>query len=282
MTTPAPTIDDLNSMADGLLDTWAALPTANDGKFRMKAKNKGRTAEPQFLTTYALAAHVYELARTVLPLLREGKSTASAPLVRSIYETALTAHWVAQAADGAEGFFLEEQRQRRALRGDLRKAVSERFRESAETIAHLDLNLPETPDQDSARSFAALCEDLEPGGTDAYIWYRLLCQFTHPSALVTDEYLDEEDDQIWLCVEPKNDNTELWLYLTTVSMVWAARAVTFMEEDPAARRNYLRAVARRLGVSPELQLSARYRQRRQRAKVAKRAAGTSKVSKWAR
>src|SRR5690606_13605621 len=101
MTTPALTVEDLHSIAADLLGSWAAAPATKDGTFRMKAKHKGRTTEPQFLTTYALAAHVYELARTVLPLLREGNSTASAPLVRAIYETALTAHWVAQAADGA-------------------------------------------------------------------------------------------------------------------------------------------------------------------------------------
>ncbi|TRW46416.1 DUF5677 domain-containing protein [Georgenia yuyongxinii] len=228
------------------------------GKFKMKYRRKKRTTEPQFLTTFTLCAHVHELATAAVPLLVEGMSTVATPLVRSIYESALTAHWVAQAEDGGEAFVREDLRQRRNMRDTLGKAASETFRKGAEGIAHLDLEVSQTPDEDAARAFQKLCEDLEPGGTDAYAWYRFLSTMTHPSTLVTDQYLDEVDGELILSNRPKNPTVEVWMFLTVASMVWAGRAVTYMQRDSDDRRDYLRSVARQIGVEAELDLSQAY------------------------
>jgi hypothetical protein len=89
---------------------------------------------------------------------------------------------------------------------------------------------------------------------------------THPSTLVTDHYLDEDEGNIVLNVDPKESTVEVWTYLTAISMVWAARAVTYMQADSNSRRSYLRSVARTLGIKAELDLSPAYYLRRASAK----------------
>lgn len=251
-------VEGLAELADDLLREWHAQPEAADGTFRMKYRRGRRTTEPQFLATFTLCAHVHELAATVVPLLRDGKTTVATPLVRSIYESALTAHWVAQAEDGGEAYVREDLRQRKAMRETLLKTASQVFREGADTIAHLDLEVSQTPDEDAARRFQLLCDDLHPGGPDAYAWYRILSAMTHPGLLLTDAYLDEEDGKIILNNRPKDPATGTWFFLTVASMIWAGRAVTYMQIDANDRRDYLRSVARQIGVESELKLSDSY------------------------
>ena len=260
-------VDGLAELADDLLREWHAQPDATDGTFRMKRRRGRRTTEPQFLATFTLCAHVHELATTVVPLLRDGKTTVATPLVRSIYEAALTAHWVAQAEDGGEAYVREDLRQRRAMRETLLKAESQAFRAGADTIAHLDLEVSQTPDEDAARRFHLLCDDLHPGGPDAYAWYRFLSAMTHPGLLLTDAYLDEEHGKIILNNRPKDPPAGIWLFLTVASMVWAGRAVTYMQIDANDRRDYLRSVARQIGVESELKLSDSYYRRHIKART---------------
>jgi hypothetical protein len=125
-------LERLNTIAKDLLHEWRAQPDAA-GTFTMKRRQNRRTTEPQFLATFALCAHVYELADIAIDLLARGRSTAATPIVRSIYESALTAHWIAQAEDGAEAFVREDVRQRKAMQETLRTAMSSAFREGPNT-----------------------------------------------------------------------------------------------------------------------------------------------------
>lgn len=55
-------------------------------------------------------------------------------------------------------------------------------------------------------------------------------------------------------------NTDMLLFFTAVSMLWAARAVSYMTQDKQ-HRSALRQVARALEVDSDMQLSDRYRLR---------------------
>ncbi len=178
------------------------------------------------------------------------------PLVRQAFECAITAHWIAQVPDGMQAFASEHTRKRTALVADLRRARSETFRTGADKVAaHV---LPELPSKSSgpARNFNQMCDDLALAGVDAYVYYRLASEQSHPSVFVADQYLESADkDGIVLLTVPRATVADAgWLFLTAASVVWAQMAVNYCDPE-RRRRNELRAVARKLQIKAELTLS---------------------------
>lgn len=116
-----------------------------------------------------LARHIHETTRAVLLLLDSGHLNAAVPLVRMVYECALTATWLIQSKDdeGIRAFLHEHARQRTGLQSTLKRAIAKTFREGEVTGTNLEDFLESA---DNARRFDLICEDLEPGGTDAYIY----------------------------------------------------------------------------------------------------------------
>lgn len=272
---PLPMDDDeqkrVTAVARGLLLGWDARADAP-----LVGTRKRKFNQQQLALAHGLCAHVHYLAGPALALLDEGKVLAALPLVRACFESAITAQWVTQTTDGAPAFVNEDVRQRRAQIPTLEKAVSSVFREAAPEIAARLVDRLES--NTTARGFHNLCDDLVPGGADAYSIYRVLSQYSHASVLVIDDYLQATDTGLALRSVPVEPNGATWTNLLAASLVWAGRAIDYLDKNHV-RRSELRAAAASLGITSELQLSAAAVLRESKAKKTKPRNGTSKKAK---
>lgn len=277
-TAPSRPMDDdeqkrVSAVARGLLAGWDARADAP-----LVGTRKRKFNQQQLALAHGLCAHVHYLARPALDLLDEGKVLAALPLVRACFESAITAQWVTQTTDGAPAFVNEDVRQRRAQVHTLEKAVSSVFREAAPEIAANLVDPLET--SATARGFHNLCDDLVPGGADAYSIYRMPSQYSHASVLVIDDYLQTTDTGPGLALRtvPVEPNGATWTSMLAASLVWAGRAIDYLDKD-RVRRSELRAAAVSLGITSELQLSAAAVLREANAEQPKPKNGTSKKAK---
>lgn len=225
--------------------------------------------QAQFAMVYGYCAHAHATARAYL-LATESAPILVAPLVRACYELALTTHWVAQADDGYRAVSNEAIRTRRAMADSLRKSTSEVFQEAGEDLPHTDLaSRLESASDASARNLEQLCNDLEPGGADAYAIYRALSMESHPSVLIADQWLDPPpglDSLGTLRVQPVQAPSEdVWTHLVAASLVWSGRALDYFDKAKV-RPSFLRSMARELGIRDSLHLSQQYRERVARSK----------------
>jgi len=157
----------------------------------------------------------------------------------------------------------EYSRQQGALQQNLQKAVSATFREIAPEVADTDMaNF--LASSDNARRFDLICEDLTPGGTDAYVFYRALSRLSHAGIPVVELYFAKPPAGTVIPPARPHPRTPLGpdfiLFLTNASMVWSGRAVNYMTKE-RGYRGVLRDAARDLEITSELQLSDAYRKR---------------------
>lgn len=239
---------------------------------------------------YGLSSHALRLGAVVLDLHENGKGLESMPVIRSLYEIAMTAQWLAQSREAPAAVYNEDLRLRRLLSRDFARSASKVFQEGADKIAHLSAEALETIASGQARHFEQRCNALHPGGAHAYALYRAMSAYVHPGSQLMDQYLVPEDGEeaaagVSLRAEPADIGHHTWLFLAVASMMWAARALDLMQRDKP-HRNYLRGVARALEVPEVLKLTAaalaaeqKAEQKRRRATwkgpKLKRKAGTS-------
>lgn len=223
----------------------------------------------------ALASQVTETARSVAALVRAEMSDLTLlPLVRTAYETAITAHWLAKVPDATAAFINEDARTRRALIQDLPKARSPTFRESVDSIRRQIVPEQPTSSAAPARHFKEMCNDFEVAGMDAYIYYRAACALVHPSVLVADQYLEQDGDGV-IVHGAASHQGDAWIFLATASMVWGQMAANYC--DPArTRRSDLRRIGRELGISAHLELSEAAYQRLADEKQSRQKAGVTR------
>lgn len=262
----------LLAILDELWDGWNDFLYRDGGQL-----SRPRDAEHPMTAAIvmALASQVSELSRAVATLARADMGDLTMlPLVRTSYETAITAHWLAQVPDATNAFINEDSRSRKALSLHLPNAQSETFRESVESIRRRIVAAQPTSSGTPARQFSAMCDDLELAGVDAYIYYRCACALVHPSVLVADQFLeiDEKDLVVNGASKPMGD---AWIFLATASVVWAQMAANYC--DPArTRRNTLRRIGRELGISPVLTISGAASRRLAAEKVNNRSAAANR------
>jgi hypothetical protein len=253
-----------SAVARGLLTGWYARADSP-----LVGTRKRKFHQQQLALAHGLCAHVHYLAGPALDLLDKGQVLAALPLVRSCFESAITAQWVTQTTDGAPAFVNEDVRQRRAHVQTLEKAVSRVFREAAPEVAANLIDPLET--NATAKGFHNVCNDLVPGGADSYSIYRVLSQFSHASVVVIDSYLQATDTGPGLALRtgPVEPNAATWTTMLAASLVWAGRAVDYLDRD-RIRRSELRAAATCLGITSELKLSEAAVLREAKAKETKR------------
>lgn len=218
---------------------------------------------------FALAVHVHRLGAVALDLLeRDTPAVLVVPTMRGCFETALTVHWVAQSSDAAYALYNREIRQRQALQKTLADAQSMTMQEIADHVAHADLPGLSTSSDKQAQFFEKLLADFEPGGPDAYAYYRMLCGFTHPRGTLADQYLEENPTAPFfqLRLEPKETfSLAVCMNLVGCCLVWAGSAVRYVMRDTTARRAQLRNAAKALGTIPDIHLSEEAFLRQQRS-----------------
>lgn len=234
--------------------------------------------------TYGFAAHAHLLGETAVDLVEQGKVLQAYPLVRLVYECALRAQWMALSKDAPEAISNEMARSQRAISLDLAKAGSAILRDGAGTLPYEDAEKLETTANEAARSFRQMCLELEPGGTDAYVYYRLLSEYSHASLQVTDCYVIESrsgaESPASLLAEVKQRDRWMPAGFVVWSLIWAGSAFDYLVAGHPRRRE-LQVFAERTGVPAMLRLKPEVAQRRfaasKAAKDADRAAGRRRV-----
>jgi hypothetical protein len=204
----------------------------------------------------SLAYHALRLGETVIDLTERGRRLEAFPTVRATFETALTAMWLSQSREATPAFHNEHERQTRNLVENGLKAASEAMRAGAAGITARPSEEYETSANPQARSFESRCASLT-GGRDAYVVYRLMSTYAHPSMAITEHYLFESENEagVTLHSEPTQPTDNFWLYVTVASMIWALRAVDHMDQGHP-HRSWLREAAKSLGVAATLNLTA--------------------------
>ncbi|MBY6687520.1 hypothetical protein HQ305_20005 [Rhodococcus sp. BP-149] len=247
-----PASDRLLEIIDQLCAGWQDF-LAGSGREFISPRDTNRLLTAPLVM--ALASHVTELGIAVAALVRGGSSGLTVmPLVRAMYESAITGQWIAQLPDAAMAFINEDARSREALAKDLPHARGRTFRESVDVIRRQIVPKLTTSSEAQARAFKQRCLDLEVGGVDAYIYYRVASSLTHPSVLVADRYLESVDGILRIGARA-NDIGDAWIFLASASVVWAQMAANYCDPH-RTRRSILRAIGRELGIEPELKPSA--------------------------
>ena len=272
------TTPELRQLADDLIAAWddGGHPTEMSQPRARSGKPITTADVARMESVVGLARHVHETARAIRLLIDSDHANAAVPLVRLVYECALTAIWLVQSEnhDGVRAFMHEYTRQQSNL-----QAVVEIFREGADEVAdtNVDAHLGSA---DNARRFDLICEDLAPGGTDAYIYYKALSSFSHAGVRVVDLYFSAPVPGQRV-PPPRREpasalGEELLLFLSNASMVWSGRAVTYISKNQSYR-GILRRAARELEVTSEVQLSNAYRKRHADARRKSRGPDIGKV-----
>lgn len=253
----------VHAIGRDLVDGWRAFVESPDDHFTFGSRDR-RPSEGRFASVFALVAHTHQVARPALGLLADGSTIEAAPLVRLMYESSLKSVWLSQHEHAWVSFLREEERARASVRKTLARGRAEWMKRGAAGFPALDMPGWDPGCDAQARNFEALCNDLTPGGADAYIIYRLLSRLSHASVHVADRYMWVDQEREWqgLRADPDRgrDNRDLITYFAVCSLVWAGAAVDYI--DPArARRQETREAARKLGIPRDLHLTFQARQR---------------------
>lgn len=241
---------ELSEVLDGLLEGWDEFVASTKLTARGTGSRRGRNrTETQMAVVLGLATHVHETARVLRTWMPEQLTVVQMPLVRATYESTLTAVWCDEVDDAANAMLNEEGRFRRRLADTLGKSQS--GLPFAEAIALEEWTDLETSSRDEAKWFERLAERVALD--NAYGYYRILSNYSHPSTRVTSEYVAAIDDSVQLRRSPKPLASFGWSAVVACCLVWAGTVASYC--DPTrSRRSELRVAARRLGIPASLPL----------------------------
>lgn len=212
-------------------------------------------------TVYALTAHAHKLAYAVLELLNAGFTIEAIPTIRAAYEAALTASWVAQIDDALPAYLNRNHGQQRALRDSVQKtgwSGAEKIDIPADALGPF---LVSAGSKNGARKTEDLCSDFY-NGYEMYSVYRGLSWMTHPTAAVTDLYLElkpgSDIPTLHTTAHVETDDLMVtWVHILCSSLVWSARALNFIDDqrDKTEDRQRLRDAAKKLRIAEYLRVS---------------------------
>lgn len=269
--------DETRSLITELQSEWKVASEVRE--FRQPQSRRGRRftgADGARITAViGLARHVHDTSQAIMLLLDHGHASAAVPLVRLVFECSLTAAWLVQSTDdhGIRAFLHSYSRSRSSLQKDAMEATTGVFRDGAAEIADTDPT-PFRGSYDDAHRFGEICLDLSPGGKDAYIYYRVFSGLSHASPRVADLYFAPAGQGSGIpALRPTPDQpipTDTLAFFTAASMLWSARAYSYLITD-TSYRNFLRRSARQLEINDELKLSDRYRERHAKNRAKSRA-----------
>lgn len=86
----------------------------------------------------ALAHHIRRLCEAALDVIDTHGTLVAVPTIRSGFECALTAMWIAQSKDAAQAWMAQDPSTRRAIQRSLRAADSEQLRRAADKLVGTD------------------------------------------------------------------------------------------------------------------------------------------------
>lgn len=267
-----PSTERLLAIARELLKSWEIRGELAS----IKVRNSRARPIAEYPMLHGLASHCHRVASAALRLIEDGLVLEAVPLIRTAYECAITAQWIAQTPDA---FAAVSQRAVRTHDAYLRTVESAGLRsrlddeqpdphpEAVEAIRSM-----ETSATGGASNFEQLCMDLRPVGQQGYALYRIMSSLSHATVASADRYMAFDDGPglgLTLMLEPRQPDTTSWLGILLSAMIWAGRAVDFREKEHT-RRNQLRRLAREIGTVDVLQPSEQARLRQQQAERERR------------
>jgi hypothetical protein len=197
--------------------------------------------------TASFAAEVYRSTQTTDLLFQRRFVTDAATTARRAFEHAVMAAWMVHEKDSVSAFAREKgMRAPRALLTSIKKTA---IVVPPETLARVEEDLPtRTEIDEEVKRFERICGRFNP---KLYVVYRLLSGSAHPSG-TTPAYMFIESDQEQQAAEDAAEQTAvLALHTAAASLVWAARALDWLNAGQPDKRP-LRKAARELGISPVL------------------------------
>lgn len=199
------------------------------------------------LIGHGWCAEVHRLAEAALHLVDLGYGHESLPLLRTMFETTISLHWLSQKGDaGALGVLAEGGRTNRAALTDLEKA----FKLPQDLIDVIKSEPVEKTDESEAfRKFQAQCDEIDPK-RELYSVYRHLCGYAHPSTVGAFEFIETATEPPSLRSEPRTGNSVVEV-TAAMCVIWAGRAFDEMVSGKP-RKQFLRSVARDLRLPPIL------------------------------
>ena len=273
-TTPDP--DAVASLARELI---ASFYGTQDQELSSRTQVHGKRTDPGLPpTVWALVAHAHHLATPALDLLEAGLDLAGAPLVRGIYEAAITAQWVINIPSAVEGINHEHLRQL----SNLMKKVDGAGWFGGTPVTGLtgpEKAMLNARPAVTSRNFEQICNDLLPGGDQAYLLYKALSSQTHVGAHVLNRYLSvaPSGDRLAVHIHPQPEEGASWIYLLATSLVWAGGALDWIDTTQSRKRQLDAAgktlqIARNLAPHPQAWVRETRNQRASRHRLRGRAA----------
>ncbi|MEV8126965.1 DUF5677 domain-containing protein [Streptomyces sp. NPDC085944] len=199
------------------------------------------------LIGHGWCAEVHRLAEAALLLVDEGYGHEALILLRTMFETTISLHWLSQKGDaGARGVLAEGDRTSRAALTDLEGAFA-----LPQHLIDAIKNLPveKTDESETFRKFQAQCDQID-SKRELYSVYRHLCGYAHPSTTGAFAFIEPTTRVPSLRAEPRT-GTSVVEATAAMCLIWAGRAFDEMVSGKP-RKQFLRSVARDLGLPPIL------------------------------
>jgi hypothetical protein len=199
------------------------------------------------LIGHGWCAEVHRLAEAALQLLDLGFGHEAPILLRTMFETTISLHWLSQKGDpGAEGVFTEGERLNRAAAIDVETAFS-----PPQDLIDAIKNTPvdKTEESKTFGRISAQCDEIDPT-KQLYSVYRYLCGYAHPSAISAFAFVEESMDPPHLRSTPK-DHDSMVEVTAAMCLLWAGRAFDEMVNGKP-RKPFLRSVAKEVQLRPIL------------------------------
>ncbi|WP_406469205.1 DUF5677 domain-containing protein [Streptomyces hirsutus] len=200
------------------------------------------------LIGHGWCTEVHRLAEAALHLVDRGFAHEALILLRTMFETTVSLHWLSQKDDaGALGVFAEGGRVNRAAVKDMQVA----FSVPQDLIDQINSEPVERTDESEIfRRFQAQCDEIDPQ-KQLYTVYRYLCGYAHPSSISAFAFIEPSTEPPSLRSEPKEGSSSVVEVTTAMCLIWAGRAFDEMVNGKP-RKQILRSTARELGLKPIL------------------------------
>ncbi|MEW1865483.1 DUF5677 domain-containing protein [Streptomyces sp. NPDC088194] len=197
------------------------------------------------LIGHGWCTEVHRLAEAALHLLDLGYGHEAQILLRTMFESTISLHWLSQKGDvGAMAVFTEGDRAARAAAQDMEKSFA-LPQELLDTIKNQTIN--RTAESDIFRKFQAQCDEIDPK-RELYSVYRHLCSYAHPSSTGAFPFIDWDAKPVHLRDTPREPPGGSPVPVTAaMCLVWAGRAFDEIVVGKP-RKQFLRGIARDLGL----------------------------------
>ncbi|OQR60881.1 hypothetical protein B6E66_26960 [Streptomyces maremycinicus] len=196
------------------------------------------------LIGHGWCAEVHRLAESALILADAGYGHEALILLRTMFETTISLHWLSQKGDaGARGVLAEGDRTSRASLTDLQKTAFTLPQDLIDAVKNLPVE--KTDESEIFRKFQAQCDEIDPK-RELYSVYRHLCGYAHPSTTGAFAFIEPTTKVPGLRTEPRTGGSVVGA-TAAMCLIWAGRAFDEMVSGKP-RKQFLRSVAREINV----------------------------------